>query len=214
MASGGSLFLDEISALDVRLQAALSRVIEERRFVRAGGSQKVPLTARLIAATNRDLGALVAAGAFRDDLFFRVNAFTIPVPPLRDRPEDIPLLARHFLARFGGGSPPSLADDAVEALCRYGWPGNVRELRNLMERAVLVAEGGVVRSRDLPFASPSTNGAAADQNVLRALVDVERDHILRVLEGVRWHQGRAASILGISSKTLYRKIREYGFKRN
>ena len=214
MASGGSLFLDEVSALDSRLQAALSRVIEERRFVRAGGSQKVPLSARLIAATNRDLAALVAAGAFRDDLYFRVNAFTIPVPPLRDRPDDIPLLARHFLARFGGATPPKLADDAVDALRRYAWPGNVRELRNLMERAVLVADGGIVRTTDLPIAS-SANGVtlSGEEGVMRSLADVEREHIRRVLEGVRWHQGRAASILGISSKTLYRKIREYGFTR-
>jgi DNA-binding NtrC family response regulator len=211
MAAGGSLFLDEVSALDPRLQAALSRVIEERRFVRAGGTQKVLLNARLIASSNRDLAKLVASGGFRDDLFFRINAFTITVPPLRDRVDDIPLLAGHFLQRFGGGSAPALAADAVDALCRYPWPGNVRELRNLMERAVLLAEGGTIRAADLPLAMGNGADGAADASVLRPLDEVERDHIRRVLNGVGWHQGRAASILGISSKTLYRKIREYGF---
>jgi DNA-binding NtrC family response regulator len=211
MAAGGSLFLDEVSALDLRVQAALSRVIEEKRFVRAGGAQRVPLNARLLASSNRDLAGLAASGAFRDDLFFRINAFTIAVPPLRDRPEDVPLLARHFLQRFGRGAPPTLADDAVDALCRYQWPGNVRELRNLMERAVLLAEGGTIRAADLPVVSPNGADGAGDASVLRPLDEVERDHIRRVLDNVRWHQGRAASILGISSKTLYRKIREYGF---
>ena len=212
LASGGSLFLDEISALDLRLQAALSRVIEERRFVRPGGAQKVPLNARLIASTNRDLSALVASGAFRDDLFFRVNGFTIPVPSLRERPDDIPLLARHFLSRFGGASAPTLSDDAVEALSRYRWPGNVRELRNLIERAVLMAQNGVIHAADFPFVASRVveNG----DTPIKPLSEVERDHIRRVLDATRWHQGRAAAILGISSKTLYRKIREYGFRKS
>jgi DNA-binding NtrC family response regulator len=180
--------------------------------VRAGGSQKVLLNARLIASTNRDLPSLVSAGAFRDDLFFRVNAFTIPVPPLRERQDDIPLLARHFLVRFGGSAGPTLADDALHALSHYQWPGNVRELRNLMERAVLMAENGVIRAADLPFVTSRPLPEPSD-DAFKPLSEVEREHIRRVLDGVRWHQGRAASILGISSKTLYRKIREYGFSR-
>jgi DNA-binding NtrC family response regulator len=211
LASGGSLFMDEISALDQRLQAALSRVIEERRFFRAGGSQKVALNARLIAATNRDLAALVTEGAFRDDLFFRINALTIALPPLRERADDILLLADYFLTRFGGATPPALDQGAREALRNYRWPGNVRELRNVLERAVLLAQNGTIGIEDLPFMS-STNGAGRAAE-LTSLSDVEREHIHRVLEAVQWHQGRAATILGISSKTLYRKIREYGFSR-
>jgi DNA-binding NtrC family response regulator len=212
LASGGSLFLDEISALDLRLQAALSRVIGERLFFRAGGSQKIALNARLIAATNRDLPALVASGAFRDDLFFRINALTVALPPLRERPDDVLLLADHFLGRFSGAAPPLLGDDAMAAIRAYHWPGNVRELCNVIERAVLLCESGTIRASDLPFTQPGA-GSAPNGSTLTSLAQVERDHIRLVLDAVHWHQGRAATILGISSKTLYRKIREYGFSR-
>jgi DNA-binding NtrC family response regulator len=212
LASGGSLFMDEVSALDQRLQAVMSRVIEERRFSRAGGTQKVVLDARLIAATNRDLSVMVSEGAFRDDLYFRINGITITLPPLRERPTDVLLLTQHFLERFGGANPPVLEEDAREALARYTWPGNVRELRNVVERAVLLAREGRIHASDLPFVVDASRRGSSHAE-LTSLTEVERDHIHRVLRAVQWHQGRAATILGISSKTLYRKIREYGFKK-
>jgi DNA-binding NtrC family response regulator len=141
-----------------------------------------------------------------------VNTISIVLPPLRERAVDIPLLANAFLAQFGGTHPPRLSEDAMRALQAYRWPGNVRELRNVMERAVLLANGGVIQARDLPLhdtqvAARSTNGEDV------SLAELERRHIESVLSRTNWHQGRAATVLGISSKTLYRKIREYGFHR-
>jgi len=215
LASGGTLFMDEIAGLEDRLQGVLLRALEQRTFMRVGGRQKVELNARIVAATNRDLPRLVADGSFRADLFYRINTIAIALPPLRERPADIPLLAEHFLARFGGATPPTLTDDALRVMQRYRWPGNVRELRNVIERAVLLATGGSITPQDLPLRdlTTSASGGAIGTNGHRALLDVERAHILGVLQQVSWHQGRAASILGISSKTLYRKIREYGFQR-
>jgi DNA-binding NtrC family response regulator len=215
LASGGTLFMDEIAGLEERLQGALLRALEQRTFMRVGGRQKVELNARIVAATNRDLGRRVTDGEFRADLFYRINTISIALPPLRERPGDIPLLAEHFLQRLGGATPPTLSEEALRVMQGYRWPGNVRELRNVIERAVLLATSGSIGPQDLPLhdmgGAPS-NGSNGS-NGHRALLDVERAHILGVLQQVSWHQGRAALILGISSKTLYRKIREYGFQR-
>jgi DNA-binding NtrC family response regulator len=212
LAASGSLFMDEIGELDPRLQGKLLRALEQSSFFRVGGTQKVEVDVRIIAATNKDLAAMVAENEFRSDLYYRVNTISIALPPLRDRVVDIPLLADHFLRRYGGTAPPALTDDAVAALQGYAWPGNVRELRNVIERAVLLATDGVIRAQDLPLAPP--NGAASGAGVgSGSLADLERRHIESVLRQANWHQGRAAQVLGISSKTLYRKIREYGFQR-
>lgn len=217
LAAGGTLFMDEIAGLEERLQGALLRALEQRTFMRVGGRQKVELNARIIASTNKDLSRLVSSGAFRADLFYRINTISIALPPLRERQGDIPLLAEYFLRRFGGSNPPALSDAALRVMQRYRWPGNVRELRNLIERAVLLAPNGTIEPQDLPLHDPghsiSVSSDAGANGGQRALLDVERAHILGVLQQVGWHQGRAASILGISSKTLYRKIREYGFQR-
>lgn len=216
LAAGGTLFMDEVAALEGRQQGALLRVLEQGTFFRVGGTQKVTLNARLITATNRDIDALVAAGDFRPDLFYRINTVRIVLPPLRERRSDIPLLAERFLARLGGGRNLRLTDGAVERLHAYDWPGNVRELRNVMERAALLAPSDTIDVPDLPL-TPSHQGralAAVGASALRSLADLERDHIRLVLDRVHWHQGRAAAILGISSKTLYRKIREFGFERS
>ncbi|GMV09760.1 MAG: sigma-54-dependent Fis family transcriptional regulator [Gemmatimonadota bacterium] len=215
LASGGTLFMDEIAALDGRQQGAILRVLEQGTFFRVGGTQRVTLNARIITATNRDIDALVAAGDFRDDLFYRINTVRLDLPPLRERRSDIPLLAERFLERLAGGRTLRLSDGAVELLHSYDWPGNVRELRNVMERAVLLARSDTIDVRDLPLTLPLGDRApsAAGASALRPLAELERDHIRLVLDRVNWHQGRAAAILGISSKTLYRKIREYGFER-
>ncbi|HJU64831.1 MAG TPA: sigma-54 dependent transcriptional regulator, partial [Gemmatimonadaceae bacterium] len=214
LAAGGTVFMDEIGELDPRLQGKLLRALEQGSFYRVGGTQKVQSDVRIVAASNRDLGDLVAGGSFRSDLYYRINTISITLPPLRERAVDVPILAQHFLRAFGGTQAAMLSDDAVQALCAYDWPGNVRELRNVIERAVLLASGGVIHASDLPLrgSAPRQTAARADEP-LASLEDLERRHIDTVLRRVSWHQGRAADILGISPKTLYRKIREYGLQR-
>ena len=213
LAGGGTLFMDEIGGLEPKVQGKVLRALEQGTFFRVGGTQKVEVNARIVTATNKDLAAAVAEGKFRSDLFYRVNTISIVLPPLRERAVDIPLLANTFLAQFGGAHPPRLSDDALRALQEYRWPGNVRELRNVMERAVLLANGGIIQARDLPLqdAQASARSSQATDDV--SLAELERRHIENVLSRTNWHQGRAATVLGISSKTLYRKIREYGFHR-
>jgi DNA-binding NtrC family response regulator len=212
LAAGGTLFLDEISELSPKLQGKLLRALEQRSFYRVGGTQKVEVDLRVIAATNRDLAARVSDDLFRDDLFYRINTIAIELPPLRERVVDIPLLARQFLRQFGKSAPPTLTVDALDLLTRYPWPGNVRELRNVIERVVLLAQGPQIRASDLPLQLPGA-GSAAISTAALSLAELERRHIESVLHNTNWHQGRAATALGISSKTLYRKIREYGFRR-
>jgi DNA-binding NtrC family response regulator len=214
LAANGTLFLDEISALNGKMQSKLLRALEQGSFFRVGGTQKVEVNVRLVSSTNRDLSAAVRDGHFRDDLLYRINTVTIELPPLRERTVDIPLLAEYFLNRFGGTEAPSLAPDALALLQEYPWPGNIRELRNVIERAVLLAHGRVIRATDLPLNVASV--AASPSSLVGGqltLGDLERRHIESVLSQTKWHQGRAAEVLGISSKTLYRKIREYGFRR-
>jgi DNA-binding NtrC family response regulator len=212
LAGGGTLFMDEIGGLEPKVQGKLLRALEQGSFFRVGGTQKVEVNARIVTAKNKDLSAAVADGRFRSDLFYRVNTISIVLPPLRERAVDIPLLANAFLQHFGGAHPPRLSDDALRALQDYRWPGNVRELRNVMERAVLLASGGVIQARDLPLHDARSNGNGHGGEDV-SLAELERRHIESVLSKTNWHQGRAATVLGISSKTLYRKIREYGFHR-
>jgi DNA-binding NtrC family response regulator len=215
LAAGGTLFMDGISELEPRMQGKLLRALETGSFFRVGGTQKVEVNVRIITAANRDLQRAVGEGSFRGDLLYRINTISIVLPPLRDRAVDVPLLAEHFLKHYGGAAAPRLTPEAVTALQQYQWPGNVRELRNVIERAVLLANGGVIGARDLPLgqASPSRAAGAVDNGAQLSLADLERQHIEAVLSRVHWHQGRAAMMLGISTKTLYRKIREYGFQR-
>ena len=213
LAGGGTLFMDEIGGLEPKVQGKLLRALEQGSFFRVGGTQKVEVNARIVAATNKDLSAAVADGRFRSDLFYRVNTISIVLPPLRERAVDIPLLAKSFLAHFGGANPPRVSDDAMCALQEYRWPGNVRELRNVMERAALLANGAVIQARDLPLSEARLSNGASHNGDDVSLAELERRHIETVLSRTNWHQGRAASVLGISSKTLYRKIREYGFHR-
>ena len=214
LAAGGTLFLDEICGLESRLQGTLLRALEQGAFFRVGGTQQVDVRARIVAATNRSISAEVEAGRFRKDLYYRINTITLALPPLRERPADILPLADHFLKQTkttGRDGSPRLSDSAREALVHYRWPGNVRELRNVIERASLIATDGVVTVADLPLGGAPPRAPTPAE--LLTLGELERRHIERVLTDVQWHQGRAAVILGISSKTLYRKIREYGFRR-
>jgi DNA-binding NtrC family response regulator len=225
LADGGTLFLDEIMEMPSQLQSKLLRALETRTFFRVGGVKKVEVDVRLIAATNRDPGQAVAEGVFRNDLLYRINSFSIDIPPLRERREDIEPLAHHLLQQVGGVNPPELTQPVLEALMGYSWSGNVRQLRNCLERAALLADNGRITVRELPpevmnkidtpRVSVSYNGAQTGvvgsfhNSSSTNLRDVERQQILGALEKTGWHRGKTAELLGISPSTLYRRLREY-----
>jgi two-component system response regulator AtoC len=214
LASNGTLFIDEVGVLSAKLQSKLARTLEHGSFFRVGGTQKVDISVRLVTSSNHDLELAVHDGRFRDDLLYRLNVVTVSLPPLRERSVDVPVLAQHFLTQLGGPTAPVFTPDALALMQEYPWPGNIRELRNVIERVVLLARGGSreIRAQDLPLhTAPSTTRAAIGSAT--TLAELERQHIDAVLTETNWHQGNAAKVLGISSKTLYRKIREYGFQR-
>jgi DNA-binding NtrC family response regulator len=218
LATGGTLFLDEIGEMSLTLQSKLLRVLETQSFYRVGGTKKVEVDVRIIAATNRDLDQSVTEGRFRADLLFRINNFTVKLPALRERPEDIPPLAEHFLAQIAGGGTRRLGEDAMEVMLRYSWPGNVRELRNVIERAVILSSGDEITPDDLPIEirthiMAQSNGSNGDPDLPESLDDLKRRQILAVLEQTGWHQGKASEILGISPSTLYRQLKSYGLTR-
>jgi DNA-binding NtrC family response regulator len=218
-AAAGTLFLDEIGELPAALQAKLLRFLEERRFERVGGTATIEVDARIVAATNRDLDAEVERGAFREDLFYRLNVLHIELPPLRERPEDLPALALHVLGMLGAryARPALELDPASQAmLARYRWPGNVRELINVLEHAVVVCRGDRLRAEHLPdrLHAPSLDESAAEKPVVDGsmpLEQVERMHIERVLADSATLE-EAAARLGISSTTLWRKRKRYGIE--
>jgi len=216
-AHGGTLFLDEVGEMSREAQAKFLRVLETHRLKRVGGRAEIEVDMRVVAATNRDLEAAVQDGKFRQDLYYRLAVFTLHAPPLRDRPSDIPLLARTFLHQFatGYGKPvEDISDAAMVRLKGFTWPGNVRELRNVLERAVIVAQDGAITERDLPpqvarSAAPAVAGAAArfpDGTTVEAM---ERALILETLERTGGNKPRAARQLGISLKTLHNKLARY-----
>ncbi|MBM4183637.1 MAG: sigma-54-dependent Fis family transcriptional regulator [Gemmatimonadetes bacterium] len=219
LADGGTLFLDEIGDLAQPLQAKLLRVLATKLFRRVGGTKELPTDFRLVSATNRPLDELVAREAFSRDLFYRINAVVLSLPPLRERRGDVPLLVRHFLAELRpmDADSWSVTPDAMALLESYAWPGNVRELRNVIERAVLMAVGHTIRAADLAvsFASPPPAAADGSSSGLPALnLDkLERLAIQAALERTGWHQGLAAEALGVSPRTPHRKIRSLGLTR-
>jgi DNA-binding NtrC family response regulator len=215
LADHGTLFLDEIGDLALVGQAKLLRALEEHRFERVGGNEPIEVNFRLISATNRPLDQFVRDARFREDLYYRVNAFSIRLPSLKERATDIPVLASRFLARYcaANGLPldgKTFAREAIELLLRYSWPGNIRELESTVSRAALSAPGRVIRAADVDFLHADRQPADAARQQLPTLAEAERTHITRVLDAVRWNKKRAASVLDISRGTLYRKIVEYG----
>ncbi len=207
MADKGTVFLDEIGEMPLESQVKLLRALETQSFYRVGGTQPREVDVRVVSATNKDLSEAVRQGQFRQDLFYRINSVSITLPPLRERPEDIPLLANHFLADRPSLSPLRLSEDAASGMARYGWPGNVRELKHVIHRALMLAPGDVIELQDLPIdiqASLQTGDATPHR-----LDVLERKHIVEVLQQVRGHRGKAATILGIDPKTLYRKVLTY-----
>jgi DNA-binding NtrC family response regulator len=217
LANHGTLFLDEIGDLSLVAQAKLLRVLEDRRFERLGGQKSIQVDFRLISATNRPLDLFVRDGRFREDLFYRVNAFAIRLPSLRERQVDIPVLANRFLARYcaANGLPldaKSFAPEAMTSMQGYHWPGNIRELESTVSRAALSAPGRVIRDSDIEFLHAHAAPAQETPARLPSLRESERSHIVRVLEAVSWNKKEAARILDISRGTLYRKIVEFGLE--
>ncbi len=225
MADGGTLFLDELGETSLNVQVNLLRVLEEMRFRRVGGQDPVQVDVRIIAATNVDLEQAVAARRFREDLFYRLNVFPIHLPPLRERPEDTPLLLRHFLedaAQDYGLKAPTLAPEAMQTILGYRWPGNVRQLRSLCERWVIVAAGREVTPEMLPsdmrnlLVQDGPGSLPVDDNVPlkvatdRAIEQVERTYLQRMLRRKGGQLGQAAEAAGITRRTLYTKMKQYG----
>jgi transcriptional regulator with PAS, ATPase and Fis domain len=208
----GTVFLDEIGDLDAQVQPKLLKVLEEKKFYRLGDVRERRVDVRLIAATHRDLATLVRDGSFRSDLYFRISTIPLRVPPLRERREDIPLLARHLLERsakdLGRGSV-GLSSEALRALQAHSWPGNIRELRNVLERAVLLSGHNVLGSEDLLFDLPTQADRPASDAKL-TLLELEREHIDRVLREEGGRVERAAVRLGVPRSSLYQKIKKHG----
>jgi two-component system response regulator HydG len=219
-ADGGSLFLDEVSEMPLVMQAKLLRVLQERELVRVGGEEVIRVDVRVIAATNRNLAKLVEDGGFREDLFYRLNVVVLDMPPLRDRREDIPLLAQHFLKKFAEQNTRSFkgfTPQAIDRMLRYHWPGNIRELMNAVERAVVLGTGEYLGVEDFPV-TPAVKDFLEkdDHHVLlegipcTPLEEVEKAAILSTLDAVEGNKSEAARRLGITRKTLHKKLKKYG----
>ena len=219
LAHGGTIFLDEIGDMSLKTQAKVLRVLQEQVMEAVGGSTRIKVDARVLAATNKDLRAEIRSGRFREDLYFRLNVVPISVPPLRERRQDIGLLADHFMAMLAkeyGRRAKRFDDDALDALRGYAWPGNVRELRNVIERLMIMVPGERVAARDLQFldlggALPTSEAAAAPIMPLHdARDDFERQYILRALAAQQGNISRTADVLGVERSNLYRKMRSFG----
>jgi two-component system NtrC family response regulator len=217
LADGGTLFLDEIGDLRVDLQAKILRALQERTVDRVGGVKPIDLDVRVVAATNKDLEREVREGNFREDLYYRLSVVTLQMPPLRDRKDDIPILAEHFLRKFSPGPTVRLAPDALALLTAYGWPGNVRELENVMERASILKRGDTITREDLPE-KLNRKATGASQVLLNlpegglSLEELEKDLIIKALEKHKGNQTRAAEYLRITRPTLIYRMEKFGLK--
>lgn len=213
IAGGGTVFLDEIGELSPNIQKKFLRFLQEREILRVGGKNRIKVDVRIIAATNRDLESEIKKGNFREDLFYRLNVVTMHVPPLRERKDDIPLLAGHFLNKFNkcnNKAITGLDSEAMRMFMEYDWPGNVRELENVIERAVVLCPADVITMRYLPRSIREMN--AADRNIPEEfnLIEIEKKLLLSALEKTSWNQTKAAEILGISRKQLRTKMKHHG----
>ena len=220
LADHGTLFLDEIGELSPRLQVKLLRVLETRTFFRVGGVKQVKVDIRLVAATNKTLQEEVQENRFRQDLLYRINTVTVEIPPLRERKDDVPILVEHFVKNLASKTPLSVSSEAMELMSEYSWPGNVRELRNVIERALVLTPAGEITKDCLPLeiynrkktvvpVSPSEKTAVSST---LSLAEMEKEQIIAILNKVNWHRGKAAILLGITPKTLYRKLRSYNLQ--
>lgn len=205
MGEHGSIFLDEIGELNLALQGKLLRAIETGSFFRVGGVKEVKVQTRFIAATNKDIKKEVEAGHFRKDLYYRISALNLAVPPLRERREDISLLIQHFLQSYPSFRKKTFTPEAMSLLLTYSWPGNVRELQNVVHRAALLSKEDLIGPEGLP-----EDLLGGRSSYSQKIEDIEKEHILKVLKEVGGHRGKAAAILGVDPKTLYRKLQSYG----
>jgi len=207
MADGGTIFLDEIATISPKMQVELLRVLESKTFVRVGGNKEITSDFRVICATNRDLKSMVNNGTFREDLFYRLNVVNIRIPPLRERTEDIPLLAFYFIKKYCTSMSRdivSIEHAALKQLEEFEFPGNVRELENMIERAIVIGNGKEIRLKDLPM------GKDAISSSIESLEDLEKKHIATLLNKYEWNISRSAKALGIDRTTLYSKIKKFG----
>jgi two-component system response regulator AtoC len=214
VANRGTLFLDEIGEMSANIQVHLLRVLEEKEFTRVGGNELIKVDVRVISATNKDIRKAVANGEFREDLYYRLNVVSVELPLLREREEDIPLLAQHFLRKFAAENQKEIAGfspEATDFLLKYEWPGNVRELENAIERAVILAKSSSIEVADMPQENLLLTHSAPHGESLR---QVEKNHILNILSETGGNHSEAARTLGISRATLYNKIRAYGLTVN
>jgi two-component system, NtrC family, response regulator HydG len=212
MASGGTLFLDEIAEIPPKMQVDLLRVLEEKKFQKVGGSREISLDARLVSATHRTLTREMERGRFRQDLYFRLNVIEIDVPPLRERQEDVPLLAHHFLERFRQETNKpvkGIREDALVLLQAYDWPGNVRELQNAIERAVVLAKDEVIKQEDFGFLC-----RLSGQEIPLSLQKMEKQHIEQILRFCQWNISKASKALEVNRTTLHNKIKKYGLRKS
>ena len=210
IAEGGTVFLDEIGDISLKTQTDLLRVLQEHEILRVGSNQPIKVDFRCVAATNKDLEKLIEEGKFRPDLFYRLNVFHIELPPLRDRRDDIPLLVNHFVRKFSlqmNKKINRVAPGAMNLLQQQTWTGNIRELENAVERAMVVAQEPEIREQDFVFKVAAANGGT------KSLDEIEKNHILRVLESCNFNQTRAAEVLGIDRVTLHHKLKRYGWTR-
>jgi len=210
-ANVGTLFLDEIGEMSANIQVHLLRVLEEKEFTRVGGNEPIKVDVRVISATNKDLRKAIEKQEFREDLYYRLNVVNIELPPLRERKEDIPLLAEHFLHKFAVENRKEVIEfspEVIESLLAYDWPGNIRELENSIERAIILSRDSSITTADLPQENVSLVGSAS---IGKNLKEVEKAHILNVLRETSENYSEAARILGVSRMTLYNKAKEYGF---
>ncbi len=216
LADGGTLFLDEIGDISASTQIKLLRVLQEREFVRVGGTKTIACDVRIIAATNRDLKRAMEEGEFREDLFYRLNVFPIDLPPLRERRDDIPLLVDHFVgltARELARAHPRIADEAMQLLCSYRWPGNIREMRNVIERAVLLCDGDELTPRQLPREIVGDEPDEEPVSSESSLASYEKAMIVKALKDNGWNQTQAAKALGISRDNLRYRLKKYDITR-
>jgi two-component system response regulator AtoC len=210
-ANGGTLFLDEVGEMSANIQVHLLRVLEEKEFTRVGGNEPIRVDVRVISATNKDLRKAIEKQEFREDLYYRLNVINIELPPLRERKEDIPLLAEHFLNKFATENQKEItgfSPEAMELVLGYDWPGNVRELENAIERAVILAKDSIITIADLPQENLSLAYSTTPRKNLK---EVEKGHIWKIIRETGENYSEAARILGISRMTLYNKAKEYGF---
>jgi two-component system nitrogen regulation response regulator NtrX len=214
LADGGTLFLDEIGDMSMKTQAKVLRAVEEQSFQPIGAPASVRVDVRVLAATNKNLNQEIAAGRFREDLFYRLNVIPFFVPPLRERREDIPVLSRYFMRMFAvehGCSPKEFNSNALDLMTDYSWPGNVRELRNEIERLVIMVQDDTIREKDLSVPNGTTSAAASTLHEARA--QYEKEFILSKLREYNWNVSQAARALGLERSYLYRKMKTYGIEK-